>query len=74
MAVMAASPLLFDLLEEVTPDNASGEFYLTDIVEIATAEALAVTYRTTDEHEIAGVNCRQDLGLHRGHFAKPPSQ
>ena len=54
-------PLLFDLLEEVTPDNASGEFYLTDIVEIATAKALAVTYRTTDEHEIAGVNCRQDL-------------
>ena len=54
-------PLLFDLLEEVTPDNASGEFYLTDIVEIATARALAVTYRTTDEQEIAGVNCRQDL-------------
>jgi bifunctional UDP-N-acetylglucosamine pyrophosphorylase/glucosamine-1-phosphate N-acetyltransferase len=54
-------PLLFDLLEEVKPDNARGEFYLTDIVAIATAKALEVTYRTTDEQEIAGVNCRQDL-------------
>ena len=54
-------PLLFDLLEEVKPDNAKDELYLTDIVEIATAKALAVTYRTTDEQEIAGVNSRQDL-------------
>ncbi len=54
-------PLLFDLLDEVKPDNAKAELYLTDIVEIATARALAVTYRTTDEQEIAGVNCRQDL-------------
>ncbi len=54
-------PLLFDLLEEVEPDNAKAELYLTDIVEIATAKALTVTYRTTDEREIAGVNSRQDL-------------
>ena len=54
-------PLLFDLLDEVKSDNAKAELYLTDIVEIATAKALAVTYRTTDEREIAGANSRQDL-------------
>ena len=54
-------PLLFDLLDELKPDNAKAELYLTGIVEIATAKALAVTYRTTDEREIAGANSRQDL-------------
>jgi bifunctional UDP-N-acetylglucosamine pyrophosphorylase/glucosamine-1-phosphate N-acetyltransferase len=54
-------PLLFDLLDEVKPNNAKAELYLTGIVEIATAKALAVTYRTTDEREIAGANSRQDL-------------
>ena len=54
-------PLLFDLLDEMKPDNAKAELYLTGIVEIATAKALAVTYHTTDEREIAGANSRQDL-------------
>jgi bifunctional UDP-N-acetylglucosamine pyrophosphorylase/glucosamine-1-phosphate N-acetyltransferase len=54
-------PLLFDLLEEVKPNNARAELYLTDIIAIANAKALGVTYRTTDEKEIAGVNSRQDL-------------
>jgi len=54
-------PLLFDLLDNVKPNNASAEHYLTDIVAIANAKGLAVTYRTTDESEIAGVNSRQDL-------------
>ena len=54
-------PLLFDLLDQVKPDNAKAEFYLTDIIAIATARALAVTYHTTDEQEVAGVNTRRDL-------------
>ena len=54
-------PLLFDLLEKVGSDNAKGEIYLTDIVYHANAQALNVTYRTTDETEIAGGNNRQDL-------------
>ena len=59
-------PLLFDLLEEVKPNNPKAELYLTDIVGIATAKALAVTYRTTDEREIAGANSRQDLAYIEG--------
>ncbi len=54
-------PLLFELLEEVKPDNAKAELYLTDIVAVANAKDLRVAYRTTDEQEIVGVNSRQDL-------------
>jgi bifunctional UDP-N-acetylglucosamine pyrophosphorylase/glucosamine-1-phosphate N-acetyltransferase len=54
-------PLLFDLLDEVKSDNVKAEHYLTDIIAIATAKGLAVTYRTTDERETAGVNSRADL-------------
>ena len=54
-------PLLFDLLEKVGSNNDKGETYLTDIVSHANEQALNVTYRTTDETEIAGVNNRQDL-------------
>ncbi|MDA0358169.1 MAG: bifunctional UDP-N-acetylglucosamine diphosphorylase/glucosamine-1-phosphate N-acetyltransferase GlmU [Proteobacteria bacterium] len=54
-------PMLFDLLEKVSPDNAKGEIYLTDIVHHANAQGLNVTFRTTDEAEIVGVNSRQDL-------------
>ena len=60
--VMAARcPLLFDLLDNVKPDNVKGELYLTDIIEIATTKNLSVKYQITDEREVAGVNSRQDL-------------
>ena len=54
-------PLLFELLEEIKPDNAKNEFYLTDIVQIANTKKLSVTFQTTIENEIVGVNSRQDL-------------
>lgn len=54
-------PLLYDLLENVKPDNMKDELYLTDIVQIANTQKLSVTYQTTVESEIAGVNNRQDL-------------
>lgn len=54
-------PLLFELLAKVKPDNAKGEIYLTDIVQLANAQNLHVTTCTTTEDEIAGVNSRQDL-------------
>jgi len=63
-------PLLFDLLEKVSPDNAKGEIYLTDIVHHANAQGLDVTFRTTDEAEIDGVNSRQDLAHIEGILQK----
>ena len=60
--IMAAkTPLLFDLLDRVTDDNAKGEYYLTDIVALASADGHRVAHNVIDETEILGVNDRVDL-------------
>ncbi|WP_121061799.1 bifunctional UDP-N-acetylglucosamine diphosphorylase/glucosamine-1-phosphate N-acetyltransferase GlmU [Chachezhania antarctica] len=53
--------MLFDLIAAVGNDNASAEYYLTDIVEIARARGLSVTAVACDEAETLGVNSRADL-------------
>ncbi|MGD9764444.1 MAG: bifunctional UDP-N-acetylglucosamine diphosphorylase/glucosamine-1-phosphate N-acetyltransferase GlmU [Candidatus Binatia bacterium] len=55
------APLLFQLIERATPDNAQGEIYLTDIVALAAAEGLAVTDVPVDVAEVAQVNSRREL-------------
>lgn len=52
---------LFSLISEVGDDNASGEYYLTDVVEIARRRGLSVTAVSCDEAETLGVNSRADL-------------
>ncbi len=54
-------PLLFDLLDQVTNDNAKGEYYLTDIVALAAVAGHQVGHQVIDEMEILGVNDRVDL-------------
>lgn len=53
--------VMFRLLDKVGNDNASGEYYLTDLVELARAEGLAVTAVSCPEDETLGVNSRNDL-------------
>ena len=55
------TPLLFELLDKVTNDNAKGEYYLTDIVGIANKAGHRVEHVVIDETEIMGVNDRHDL-------------
>ena len=65
--VMAvACPLIFDLLDAVSDDNANGEIYLTDIVHIANERGHSVATCETDEAEITGVNNRADLARVEG--------
>ncbi|WP_170598412.1 bifunctional UDP-N-acetylglucosamine diphosphorylase/glucosamine-1-phosphate N-acetyltransferase GlmU [Ruegeria arenilitoris] len=52
---------LFDLIDAVGNDNASGEYYLTDVVEIARDRGLKVTAISCDEAQTLGVNSRADL-------------
>ncbi len=52
---------LFSLIDAVGNDNASGEYYLTDVVEIARDRGLNVSAVTCDEAETLGVNSRTDL-------------
>jgi bifunctional UDP-N-acetylglucosamine pyrophosphorylase / glucosamine-1-phosphate N-acetyltransferase len=49
------------MLEAVKPVNAQGEYYLTDLVEIANARGLVARTVETDEAEVMGVNDRVQL-------------
>lgn len=53
--------LLFSLLDEVGKDNASGEYYLPDIVGIARNRGLSATVVRCDEAETLGINTRAEL-------------
>ena len=60
MAVRADD--LFALLDRVGKDNAQGEYYLVDIVNIASADGRACAVVVTDdEEEVAGINSRAEL-------------
>jgi bifunctional UDP-N-acetylglucosamine pyrophosphorylase/glucosamine-1-phosphate N-acetyltransferase len=53
---------LFALLEQVGNDNAQGEYYLTDIVNIANQQGgTCAVIVTPDADEVAGVNSRGEL-------------
>ena len=54
--------LLFDALAKLDTDNAQGEYYLTDIIEILKAEGkIVAAYQTDDFNESLGVNDRLAL-------------
>ncbi|KAB7616299.1 bifunctional UDP-N-acetylglucosamine diphosphorylase/glucosamine-1-phosphate N-acetyltransferase GlmU [Amylibacter sp. SFDW26] len=59
--ICADAKLLFELLNEVKNDNASGEYYLTDVVGLARARNLTCAAIACDEAETMGVNSRVDL-------------
>ncbi|MDF2638901.1 MAG: UDP-N-acetylglucosamine diphosphorylase/glucosamine-phosphate N-acetyltransferase [Novosphingobium lindaniclasticum] len=60
MAVKSAD--LFDLLARVGNDNAQGEYYLVDIVNVATLEGRACAVIVTpDPDEVGGINSRSEL-------------
>lgn len=59
MAVRARD--LFRWLDKVGNDNAAGEYYLPDIVNIASSEAREAVVIEGDPYETAGVNSRAEL-------------
>ncbi|ETW11761.1 bifunctional N-acetylglucosamine-1-phosphate uridyltransferase/glucosamine-1-phosphate acetyltransferase [Roseivivax marinus] len=52
---------LLRLIEAVGNDNASGEYYLTDVVALAVSEGLSATAVVCDEAETQGINSRPEL-------------
>ncbi|GHF50042.1 bifunctional UDP-N-acetylglucosamine diphosphorylase/glucosamine-1-phosphate N-acetyltransferase GlmU [Seohaeicola zhoushanensis] len=66
MACDAAT--LFSLIAEVGNANASGEYYLTDVVALANARGLSVTAVTCDEAETLGINTRAELAAAEAAF------
>ncbi len=59
--ICADAKTLFDLIDAVGNDNASGEYYLTDVVEVANARGLTATAVACDEAETLGINTRAEL-------------
>ncbi|MBW6419848.1 bifunctional UDP-N-acetylglucosamine diphosphorylase/glucosamine-1-phosphate N-acetyltransferase GlmU [Rhizobium sp. XQZ8] len=51
------------LLEKISNNNAKGEYYLTDLVEIARAEGGKVVAVDAPENEVAGCNNRAELAF-----------
>ena len=60
--VMAApSALLFQLLADVTNDNAKGEYYLTDVIELARKANHPTRAVFAEEDAVMGVNSQAEL-------------
>jgi bifunctional UDP-N-acetylglucosamine pyrophosphorylase/glucosamine-1-phosphate N-acetyltransferase len=69
--VMAApAALLFDLLAEVRNDNAKGEYYLTDVVELARGRGAPTRTVMADEDAVMGVNAQAELAVAEALFQK----
>ncbi|MWB78907.1 bifunctional UDP-N-acetylglucosamine diphosphorylase/glucosamine-1-phosphate N-acetyltransferase GlmU [Pseudooceanicola sp. 216_PA32_1] len=66
--VCADAATLFSLIAAVGNDNAAGEYYLTDIVQIARDRGLSATAVTCDEAETLGVNSRDQLAAAEAAF------
>ncbi len=52
---------LFDLLARVENNNAAGEYYLVDIVNIATTDQRHCYVVKTDAYDVTGINSRAEL-------------
>jgi bifunctional UDP-N-acetylglucosamine pyrophosphorylase/glucosamine-1-phosphate N-acetyltransferase len=59
--ICADAKLLFNLLDDVKNDNASGEYYLTDIIGLAASKGLTCAAIACNEAETVGINSRVDL-------------
>ena len=59
--ICASAQVLFGLVEKLGNANAAGEYYLTDVVELARAEGLSAGVVICDEAETLGVNTPHQL-------------
>ena len=55
------APVFRELIGKVKPNNAQGEFYVTDLVELANAAGYKVGYAVAPETDVLGVNDRAQL-------------
>ena len=60
-AYCARGDHLFQWLDQLSSDNAQGEYYLTDIVSIAAKDGVLCRFAVTDEVEVMGVNSKSQL-------------
>lgn len=61
---------LFALLARVTNNNAAGEYYLVDIVNIAVQDGRHCHVVKTDPYDVTGINSRGELAAMEGEWQK----
>lgn len=66
--ICADTTVLFDLVSKLGNSNASGEYYLTDIVALAQANGLSAGVVRCDEAETLGINTRAELAAAESAF------
>jgi bifunctional UDP-N-acetylglucosamine pyrophosphorylase/glucosamine-1-phosphate N-acetyltransferase len=66
--ISCSSKALFELIAKVGNDNASGEYYLTDIIGLAREAGLSAQVVTCDEAETLGINTRAELAAAEAAF------
>ncbi|GHU27860.1 bifunctional protein GlmU [Bacilli bacterium] len=57
------SKLLEIFLDSIKNDNSAGEYYLTDIIEVAIGQGHKCGCVMADEREVIGINSRKDLSI-----------
>ena len=72
--VAFAGARALELLDAVAPANAQNEYYLTDLVELATARGLRTLALEAEEAEVMGVNDRAQLAAAEIADAGPAAQ
>jgi bifunctional UDP-N-acetylglucosamine pyrophosphorylase / glucosamine-1-phosphate N-acetyltransferase len=65
-----SASLLSKLLQDVTPTNNAGEYYLTDIISLANKKGHSCRHITCDPQELIGVNDRHQLSQANSLFQK----
>ncbi len=63
-------PDLLQILDEIDDNNAKGEFYLTDAVELARKRGLKAVAVAADEEQLLGINDRLQLAAAEAVFQK----
>ncbi|WP_045389797.1 bifunctional UDP-N-acetylglucosamine diphosphorylase/glucosamine-1-phosphate N-acetyltransferase GlmU [Falsirhodobacter sp. alg1] len=66
--ICADSAVLPELVAAIDTNNASGEYYLTDIVAVARAKGLSAGLVVCDEAETLGINTRAELAAAESAF------
>lgn len=59
--LMADATTLMTLLDRISNNNAQGEYYLTDVPELARQDGMTTSVVTCDEAETLGINTRAEL-------------